>query len=242
MANFTFNNKHNFEDMDCIIVSPIAFPVAIEEVEEEVVDGSIIGALTRRTGTYNDITIKVALQLMNINTYDEDYKEKIQEITEWLFDVTDNRLIFDDNTERCYLVKRVEITEFEDYKKFYSRFTVSFICQPFLRYCCEPTYEINKGQVIFNNGSVESRPYIELELPDTEANIQIVINDNILQINNAKGNVIIDCLLLTCSNEEGNLKTVGDFPALVLSKGYNSISWTGTINKFKIKNNFMFRG
>ena len=240
MANFTFNNKHNFEDMDCMIVSPIAFPVAIEEVEEEVVGGSIIGALTRRTGTYNDITIKVALQLMNINTYEEDYKEKIQEITEWLFDISDNRLIFDDNTERCYLVKRVEIDDFEDYKKFYSRFTVSFICQPFLKYSYETMKEIVNGQLIYNNGSIESKPYIELELPSEVANIQITVNDDTFQINNASGNVTIDCLLLNCRNEEGNLRTIGEFPAL--KKGNNTITWTGTINKFKIKNNFMFRG
>lgn len=240
MANFTFNNKHNFEDMDCMIVSPIAFPVAIEEVEEEVIDGSIIGALTRRTGTYNDITIKVALQLMNINTYEEDYKEKIQEITEWLFDISDNRLIFDDNTERCYLVKRVEIDDFEDYKKFYSRFTVSFICQPFLKYSYETIQEIINGQLIYNNGSIESKPYIELELPSEVANIQITVNDDTFQINNASGNVTIDCLLLNCRNEEGNLRTIGEFPTL--KKGNNTITWTGTINKFKIKNNFMFRG
>lgn len=240
MANFTFNNKHNFEDMDCMIVSPIAFPVAIEEVEEEVVDGSVIGALTRHTGTYNDITIKVALQLMNINTYEEDYKEKIQEITEWLFDVTDNRLIFDDNTERCYLVKRIEIDDFKDYKKFYSRFTVSFICQPFLRYSYETIKEIVNGELIYNNGSIESKPYIELELPSEDSNIQITVNDDTFQINNASGNVTIDCLLLNCTNEKGNLRTIGEFPTLV--KGNNTITWTGTINKFKIKNNFMFRG
>ena len=137
MANFTFNNKHNYFDMDCLIISPIAFPIAIEEVEEETVEGSVTGSLTRRTGTYNDITIQVKLQLMDINSYEEEYKEKIQAITEWLFDIADNKLIFDDNKEKCYLVKRVEITEFEDYKKFYSRFTVNLICQPFLRYSYE---------------------------------------------------------------------------------------------------------
>ncbi len=240
MANFTFNNKHNYFDMDCLIISPIAFPIAIEEVEEETIEGSITGSVTRRTGTFKDITIKIKLQLNDINSYEEEYKEKVQEITEWLFDIADNKLIFDDNKEKCYLVKRVEIDEFEDYKKFYSRFTVNFICQPFLRYCYEPTYEVSRGQVIFNNGSIESRPYIELELPDTESNIQVIVNENILQINNAKGNVIIDCLLLSCRNEEGNLRTIGNFPTLI--KGNNSISWTGTINKFRIKNNFMFRG
>ena len=240
MANFTFNNKHNFDDLNCMIVSPIAFPVAVEEVEEETIEGSITGSVTRRTGTFKDITIKIKLQLNDINSYEEEYKEKVQEITEWLLDISDNKLIFDDNKEKCYLVKRVEIDNFEDNKKFYSRFTVNFICQPFLRYCYDPTYEVNKGQVIFNNGSIESRPYIELELPTTQANIQITINDNVFQINNAKGNVSIDCLLLSCINEEGNLRTIGEFP--VLEKGNNTISWTGTINKFKIKNNFMFRG
>lgn len=240
MANFTFNNKHNFEDLNCMIVSPISFPVAIEEIEEETIEGSVTGSLTRRTGTYNDITIQVKLQLMDINSYEEEYKEKIQAITEWLFDIADNRLIFDDNKEKCYIVKRVEITEFEDYKKFYSRFTVNFICQPFLRYSYETVQELINNQLIYNNGSIESRPYIELELPNTATNVQITINDNTFQINNAKGNVTIDCLLLSCRNEEGNLRTIGEFPTL--QKGNNKISWTGTINKFRIKNNFMFRG
>lgn len=240
MANFTFNNKHNFDDMNCMIVSPIAFPVAVEEIEEETVEGSVTGSLTRRTGTYKDITIQVKLQLNDINNFDEEYKAKIQEITEWLFDITDNRLIFDDNLEKCYLVKKVGLDSFEDYKRFYSRFTISFICQPFLRYSYETVNEISNGQNIYNNGSIESRPYIELELPDTKANVQITVNDKNFQINNAKGNVAIDCLLLNCRNEEGNLKTIGNFPTL--QKGNNKISWTGTINKFKIKNNFMFRG
>lgn len=240
MSNFTFNNKHNYVDMNCMIVSPIAFPVAVEEVEEEILEGSVIGSLTRRTGTYNDITIKVNLQLNDINNFDEEYKIKIQEITEWLFDITDNKLIFDDNLEKCYIVKRVELDNFEDYKKLYSRFTINFVCQPFLRYSYEIANEISNGQIIYNNGSMESRPYIELELPSTEANIQISINDNTFQINKAKGNVIIDCLLLNCRNEEGNLRTIGEFPILV--KGYNTIKWIGNINKFKIKNNFMFRG
>lgn len=238
MANFTFNNKHNFGDMDCMIVKPIQIPTAKENVEYETVEGRK-GTLTIKTGTYKDITIQIDLQLNYINTYETDYKEKIQAVTEWLYNIKNNKLIFDDNKEKCYLVKAIEIGEFEDYKKFYSRFTVKFICEPFLQYVNENIREINNGEVVFNFGSVETGPTIELQLPEKTQNIQITINNNTFQLKNVKKYVYIDSNLLMCKNEEGNIRTIGDFP--ILQKGNNTITWTGNINKFMLKNNFKFR-
>ena len=238
MANFTFNNKHNFDDMDCIIVNPIKIPVAKENIDYESVEGRK-GALTIKTGTYEDITITIDLQVNYINEYETDYKEKVQAISEWLYSIGDNKLVFDDNIEKCYMVKGVDISEFEDYKKFYSRFTVKFICEPFAKYINENTVEITKGYNIFNHGSVETEPIIELQLPSTVQNIQITINDKTFQLNNVKNYAYINSELFICKNEEGNIRTVGDFP--ILQKGNNKISWTGNIKKFLIKNNLKFR-
>lgn len=238
MANFTFNNKHNFDDMDCIIVNPIKIPVAKENIEHETVEGRK-GTLTIKTGTYRDITIVIDLQLNYINEYETDYKEKIQAVSEWLCDIENNKLIFDDNTEKYYSVKSVEVGEFEDYKKFYSGFTVKFICEPFMQYVNENTIEISNYGNVFNCGSVETEPYIELQLPSEVQNIQITINDKTFQLNNVKNYAYIDSNLLMCRNEEGNIRTIGEFP--VLKKGNNTITWTGNINKFLIKNNLKFR-
>lgn len=236
MNKFVFNLRDSYEDMDCIIVAPISFPTIREEVENVLVENRKLGTLTKKTGNYKDTIINIKMQLNNM----EDYKDKMLKINNWLSNIKDNKLIFDNYTQKCYMVKDIKINDFTNEKVFYSRFDIEFVCEPFMRLRIEKSESITKDSIIKNNGGVESEPLIKLSLPDTDQNIQIIINGRTFQVDAVKGNLEIDSQLRKIEGNKARIKTIGNFPTLDI--GNNTISWTGNINKFEINKRIYYKG
>ena len=118
-------------------------------------------------------------------------------------------------------------------------YDIKFTLEPFLKLTHEKMINIKNGSKIKNIGFIDSEPIIKLTLPNDPQNIQIDINGDVFQINQARGVIEIDTALFRVAGEE-RFKTIGNWPAL--KKGVNIISWTGNITKFEILPNFLFRG
>ena len=88
---------------------------------------------------------------------DEDIELMIENIDNWLFNVTDNKLLYAyDN--RYNIVKKVVIQEdikttFEEF----GDFTVNFICEPFYYDFNEYPLILTSHETLFYKGTVEGR-------------------------------------------------------------------------------------
>lgn len=239
MNNLYFNNKSSYDDFDLVIVNSINYPFIAENIETVEVDGRKDGNLTIKTGNYKDININVNFRIINI----ENYKNKIRNITMWLTNIKNNILYFDDYREKSYKVKYCNITNISDSNFNTANFQVNFVCDPYIYKNNEEELIIKNNSEIYYDGDLESYPIIELELPTTQQNISITIGAHEFQLREVSEYVKINSKLMNItdkSNRSLSKKMIGNFPYLEL--GYNYISWTGTINKFTLNKNTIYRG
>ncbi len=236
MNYFIFNNKNSFEDMKIGIIGNSIRVKPKEKIEKEEIEGRKLGSLVYKTGNYEDIILSRKLRLLTF----EDYEEETFKIVNWFTNIEDNRLIFKDYPQKCYKVKYVEFGDFEDYRGGNVDFEVKFICEPFIYSSIDEEIEVTNRELILNDGFLPAEPLITLELPSTTQTISITIGAKTIQLDNVKGNVIIDSQTPRVICEGVEIKTIGDFP--VLTEGYNIISWVGNINKFTMKKNLLYRG
>lgn len=236
MNYFIFNNKNSLEDMNLGIVGNSIRPRPQEVTEVEEVDGRKQGALVYKTGGYKDLVIKRKLRLLKF----DNYEVETLKIMNWLTNIEDNRLIFKDYKEKCYKVKYVIVSDFEDYRGGNVDFDVTFYCEPFLFNTNEPDIQVLNGDFIFSDSDLEAEPIIKISLPATQGNVQVSIGSKSLTINNVKNELIIDCGLRKAICEGIEVKTIGSFP--IITQGYNILSWVGTIDSLKINKNLIYRG
>lgn len=235
MIKFIFNNKNSFEDMKCLVVGQVSLPLIQEVVENIEVEGRKQGSLTKKTGNYKDITIKMTLKFIEMQEFNK-YKQRIQD---WLTNVTDNKLYFEDNKNKCYIVKNVNLSAITPKNGYQATFDVEFICEPFLKETNQDFIQVNKGDKIINLGYIQAEPIIKLTLPDSPTDITLNINESQFEIRQVQGKIKIDSSLFIIETEN-EIKTIGNLPILQL--GENTINWSGTINKFEIKPNILYRG
>lgn len=236
MNYFIFNNKNSLEDMNLGIVGNSIRPRPQEVTEVEEVDGRKQGALVYKTGGYKDLVIKRKLRLLKF----DNYEVATLKIMDWLINIEDNRLIDKDYKEKCYKVKYVTVSDFEDYRGGNVDFDVTFYCEPFLFNTNEPYIEVLNGDFVFSDSDLEAEPIIKISLPATQGNIQVSIGSKSLTINNVKNELIIDCGLQKAICEGIEVRTIGSFPTI--TQGYNILSWIGTVNSLKINKNLIYRG
>lgn len=229
MKKLIFNNIF-VEDIGLIVVEGPSEILAQEEYEEIDVEGRN-GKLIINKGSYPD-TIKT-FKLTSINYEDdEDIELMIENINNWLFDMTDNKLLYTYDS-KYNIAKKVVIAEdvkttFEEF----GDFTVNFICEPFYYDLNEYPLILTSHENIFYKGTVKGEPNIKIY---GSGNIQLTINSETVQINNVNEYVELDSKLLLCLNSDKTSKSrdmIGNFP--LLTKGINNISWTGNVSKVEI--------
>lgn len=221
-----FNNSTNL-DLNLFLENYPSIPISNEEYEEIKVEGRN-GSLYINKGTYEDKKITFTFTILSKHI-DIDFEN----IYEWLTDIEDNRLIFGRN-DRCYKVKKILFGNLEKEFRSIGKFDTTFVCEPFTQ-DLEPTiYEIPSSGFKFNyEGNAPSEPLIKVY---GTGNIQITINGETMQIKNVKNYVEIDSKLMQVRNQDGTSKdndTLGDF--ILLTKGENTISYTGTVTKIVIE-------
>lgn len=233
---FLFNKCHSLNDYDVVVVRGPSYKISNEDYEEIEVEGRN-GTLTINKGTYPDIVLDFEVKILS--KYTENLFDKVENIEEWLTNITDNKLIFD-REDRCYLVKKVIFKDISSASRVGgANFNLSFICEPFKYEIDEYLITLTNTSNIHYKGTVPGECNIKIY---GTGNIQLTINNETVQINNADGYVELDSKLLLCLNLDKTSKSrdmIGNF--LLLIKGINQISWTGNVSKVEILPRTAFR-
>ena len=204
-----------------------SIPITNEEYEEVQVEGRS-GNLIINKGTYPDKKIPFTFTILSPRI-----EIDFERVYEWLTEIEDNRLIFG-REDRCYKVKKVIFGDIQKEFRTIGEFDVTFLCEPFIQDLNETVHEITSSGFIVNyNGNAPGDTLIKVY---GTGNIQVTINGETMQINDVTDYVEIDSDLLQVRNEDRTSKdddTLGDF--ILLEKGENIISYTGTVTKIVIE-------
>lgn len=204
-----------------------SIPIANEEYEEQPVEGRS-GNLIINKGTYPDKKIPFTFTILSPRI-DIDFEK----VYEWLTEIEDNRLIFG-RGDRCYKVKKVIFGNIQKEFRSIGEFDVIFLCEPFTQDLTKTTHEITKSG--FKINYMGNAPGDTLIKVYGSGNIQLTINGETMQINNVNNYIEIDSDLLQVRNQDGTSKdndTLGDF--VLLTKGENIISYTGSVTKIVVE-------
>lgn len=201
--------------------------IANEEYEEQPVEGRS-GNLIINKGTYPDKKIPFTFTILSPRI-----EIDFERVYEWLTEIEDNRLVFG-REDRCYKVKKVIFGNIQKEFRSIGEFDVTFLCEPFTQDLTKMVHEVtSSGFKINYNGNAPGDTLIKVY---GTGNVQLTINGETMQINNVNNYVEIDSNLLQVRNQDGTSKdndTLGDF--ILLEKGENVISYTGTVTKIIIE-------
>lgn len=227
LDRFYFNYAKNYSDMKILITKPILFPSSTEEIEVVNIEGRN-GSLNIKKGTYKD------KKLIILCKFKGNLEGELDNIEDWLSNIEDNRLIFNEKPNRAYIVKRIEKDDLEIVSKLYKEFKINFICEPFLSDLSETCHEITESGFSFDYvGTAKSDTFIRAY---GNGNIQITIDDSTMLIKDVHGYVDIDSKLYQVRDNVGQSKdfdTTGYF--IELEKGTHTVKFSSNVSKIEFK-------
>lgn len=192
------------------------------------------GQLYEDLDAYEDIVITCNYNLLEYRSL----KEKSRKIKKWLFILENNKLIFSDDMDYFYKVKKVDcdaLTRDPGLIEL-STIPIQFTCDPYAYSMLgSEEIELKKGAVLYNNEMLNSKPIINIF---AEGLVELNVNGNTLTINVGQ-NVTIDSEEGLCYRQNGdivNSSKKGEYPYLVT--GENRITWTGNVNRVTIVPNY----
>lgn len=204
-----------------------SIPISNEEYEEIQVEGRS-GSLIINKNTYPDKKIPFTFTILS-QQIDIDFGK----VYEWLTEIEDNKLVFG-REDRCYKVKKVIFGDIQKEFRSIGEFDVTFLCEPFTQDLEKTVHEITtSGFKINYDGNAPGDSLIKIY---GYGNIQLTINGETMQINNVNDYVEIDSDLLQVRNQDKTSKdndSLGDF--ILLEKGINTVSYTGSVTKIVIE-------
>ena len=151
----------------------------------------------------------------------------------------EGKVTFSNESDKFYYYKIINQIDYEKLLKFKTA-VVTFHCQPFKYPTTESTINLTTGNnTITNSGNIYAKPILEIV---GSGNIEIGLGGvQILEIalgTNEK--ITIDVPNLEAYNTDDkslmNRDVTGDYMKLLIQKGNNTLSITGTITSAKIKN------
>lgn len=220
-------NRDRSLNLNLFLENYPSIPIANEEYEEVQVEGRS-GNLIINKGTYPDKKIPFTFTILSPRI-----EINFEKVYEWLTEIEDNRLIFG-RSDRCYKVKKVIFGNIQKEFRSIGEFDIIFLCEPFTQDLTKTVHEITKSGFKINyNGNAPGDTLIKVY---GSGNIQLTINGETMQINNVNNYIEIDSDLLQVRNQDGTSKdndTLGDF--VLLTKGENAISYTGSVTKIVIE-------
>lgn len=187
------------------------------------------GSLIESDEKYEDITIPVKF---NYKTIESNWHEVFRKAKKWLFSNGTKKLIFSDDADYFYLVKRVEIGDNERLSDRIGSFSVNFICEPY-QYLVSGETEYDISDVL-NNPYDECHP-IYIASASNVGIYNLTVNGNTVKIN-VVGEVYIDTeKMITYTDEKiKNSLLTGDYANLYLKSGENTIT-TSSSSGFKLR-------
>ncbi len=139
--NFYFNGNYA-TDLDVVVKEYISIPATTETYDKVDIIGRN-GSIYNNKGIYQDKEFTVTLRIRKPL---DNFWGKVDRIKKWLYDIQDNRFIYD-REDRCLLIKKVIMGDIARQSRAYGEFKVTFIAEPFLYDIEETILTYNKEQL-----------------------------------------------------------------------------------------------
>lgn len=152
-----FNNTY-CSDLGLLVKEYISIPTTEEQYEQVDIIGRS-GSIYKSKGLYKDKQFDVTFTLRDSR---KDFWNKIDRIKDWLYNISDNRFIYD-REDRCLLVKKVIAGDIVRESRSCGKITVTFICEPFFYDIEETILSYNKEQL--TNITAEGTYYKYIDIP-----------------------------------------------------------------------------
>ena len=141
--NFYFNGNYA-NNLDVVVKEYISIPSTTESYDKVDIIGRN-GSIYNNKGLYEDKQFDVTLRIRKPL---DDFWGKVDRIKKWLYDIQDNRFIYD-REDRCLLIKKVIIGDIARQSRAYGEFKVTFIAEPFF-------YDIEETVLSYNAEEIAS--------------------------------------------------------------------------------------
>ena len=213
--SFTFTyNGINSDEMGVKVYTRPSIPAAAEVTEQY--DIPNVGTHYYHTGLVEDIQIPVQCSFV---TEPNAFQKTAREVSAWLSGSTDRKLIFSDDDEWFYRVKKVMVGDsFQRSLKVAAIFTITFVCDGFAY-----ARDGEKPSTGFTNYYETSKPLYSLT---GNAAGSLTINGKSFAVN-VNQNLFIDTERMIAYRSNGDLvnsSITGDYEDMGLPHGENSIS------------------
>lgn len=220
---FIIFNNISSNDIGLNVTKRPSKPSPKKEYEEVIIPGKD-GQLYRDKG-YRDIEITIPFNFISKNPgmWDKDFRK----VKAWLLKITDKKLIFSDDIEVFYKVKKISIETPERILKKIGKFNVVFTCDPY-------TYIANGADLIELNNTIfnyylDSKPIYYIE---GEGLLNITVNGKTVNVNVGQ-NITIDTELGLCFRSDGTINNIaleGKYEDLLLKEGENTFMYNTGFN------------
>ena len=213
--SFTFTyNGINSDEMGVKVYTRPSIPAAAEVTEQY--DIPNVGTHYYHTGLVEDIQIPVQCSFV---AEPNAFQKTAREVSAWLSGSTDRKLIFSDDDEWFYRVKKVTGGDsFQRSLKVAAIFTITFVCEGFAY-----ARDGEKPSTDFTNYYETSKPLYSLT---GNAAGSLTINGKSFAVN-VNQNLFIDTERMIAYRSNGDLvnsSITGDYEDMWLPHGENSIS------------------
>lgn len=245
--NFYFNGNYA-GDLDVVVKEYISIPATTELYDKVDIIGRN-GSIYNNKGTYEDKQFTATLRIRKPL---DNFWGKVDRIKKWLYDIQDNRFIYD-REDRCLLVKKVIAGDIVRESRAYGEFKVTFIAEPFFYDIEETVLSYNAEEIanmiqennferfinldIGNVGDFPVFPTIQLEINEYVRIVGEGTQLDLLDTYTTSGNYLD--ITIDSKNRECNTDTDGSYPVInnnitfILGKKY--AGETCNLNKLVIR-------
>ena len=199
---------------------PPTIPVPEREYDTIKVEGRD-GELHRDKKTYKDIEIPIEFNF--VSKTPDVWAQDLRKVKKWLYSGKDKRLIFSDDPEYYYKVKKAVMGDTERTAKRKGKFEIVFTCESYM-YRVDGQDEKEIGEYLYNP-YMESQPVYKIY---GNGEITLEVNGNQVTAEVTE-QLNIDTKLEICynaANEISNAALTGKYEGLYLKEGDNNFKYT----------------
>ena len=213
-------NGESCKDVGLSVVSRPTIPVPEREYDTIKVEGRD-GELHRDKKTYKDIEIPIEFNF--VSKTPDVWAQDLRKVKKWLYSGKDKRLIFSDDPEYYYKVKKAVMGDTERTAKRKGKFEIVFTCESYM-YRVDGQDEKEIGEYLYNP-YMESQPVYKIY---GNGEITLEVNGNQVTAEVTE-QLNIDTKLEICynaANEISNAALTGKYEGLYLKEGDNNFKYT----------------
>lgn len=229
---FVYKDRRSL-DFGLLIVKKGSFKGAARDVSRVSVPGRS-GDLIIDNGRYSNITVPYELTLLNNTVYS--FESLARQIRGWLLSGAGYFRLWDSyDPDYFRLASYSEEVDLEQELRQLGSLSISFDCKPFKYSVAGQTPVIfTQASSLYNAEQFPSAPYIKVV---GNGNITLTINDSSFMLRDISGHIELDFELPNAykgGEPKNSLVSGADMSSLRLVPGYNSISWTGSVERVEI--------